>query len=162
MTKKNNQKTALVHSTDLFKYQDWGINWDILYKFDYHIDEVFNEIPNRDNRVEYRLVVINYLIRRYFNGPNLIPNPSFNQYEGVFTREYYCPRALVRAFDYTEIVIRSLVDGPRILNHSYYEMALCWLVYIGHLLREERIRFQFSYEFRQMLPPNIDEMIRRV
>ena len=29
MTKKNNQKTALVHSTDLFKYQDWGINWDI-------------------------------------------------------------------------------------------------------------------------------------
>ena len=101
-------------------------------------------------------------MQRYFNGPDAIPNPSFSQYEGVFTREYYCPRALVRAFDYAEIVIRSLVDGTRILNHSYYEMALCWVVNIGYLLRKERIRFQLSDEFRKMLPDNIGEIMRRV
>lgn len=101
-------------------------------------------------------------MQRYFNGPDAIPNPSFSQYEGLFTRDYYCPRALVRAFDSAEIVIRSLVDGPRILNHSYYEMALCWVVNIVHLLREEKNRFQLSDEFRKMLPDNIDEIIRQV
>lgn len=162
MTKKRHQKTTLVQSTDLLKYQDWTINWDILCNFYYYTDEVFNQVPNRDKQVEYRLEVINYLMQRYFNGPKVIPNPSFIQYEGVFTRKYYCPQALLRAFDYAEIVIRSLVDGSRILNHSYYEMALCWVVSIVHLLREEKIRFQLSDEFRKRLPDNIDEIIRQV
>lgn len=161
MTKKH-LKTAFVHSTDLLKYQDWEMNWDILYNFKYNIQEVFNGIPNRDKQVEYRLEVINYLMQRYFDGPEVIPSPSFSRYDGVFTHKYYCPRALVRAFDYAEIVISSQVDGTRILNHSYYEMALCWLVNIGYLLKKERIRFRFSDELRKMLPDNIDEIIRRV
>lgn len=162
MTKKINRKAEFIHSTDLFKYQNWTMNWEIMYNFNYNIQEMFDEVPNRNKQVEYRLEVINFLIRKYFDEPNVIPWSSFRQYEGLFTREYYCPRALVRAFDYAEIVIRSLVDGTRILNHSYYEMALCWLVYIGYLLKKERIRFQFSDEFRKMLPDNIDEIIRRI
>lgn len=161
MTKKKNRKTDFVYSTDLLKYQDWMINWEIMYNFNYNIQEMFDEVPNRNKQVEYRLEVINYLVQRYFDGPDVIPQPLFRQYEGLFTCEHYCPRALVRAFDYAEIVIRSLVDGSRILNHSYYEMALCWLAYIGHLLINKRIRFRFSDEFRNMLPDNIDEIIRR-
>lgn len=158
MTQKRNQKPVFVYSTSILMNHNKKVNVPLLCNLIHEPEMLFSTFFNRNLQVETRFMCILDLLSKYHNH---------------LVYEEYCPirdvrcvidndkdfsiKVLRRAFDYTEIIIGTLIRDKRVLHEKYYELAITVMAEICQLLMQTGVDVCLSTQLREKLPCNIDE-----